>query len=142
MSELRVATGTPLVVDSSVAFKWFYRRESGAQQALALLDDHLADRVALVAPDILPLEVLNGLVCRERKGLSLEGVVQHMAGLELLLAPVEEWLLSAAVEISLDEHIALYDALFVALAERLEAPLVTADRRQASTRRCAVRLIG
>jgi predicted nucleic acid-binding protein len=51
-------------------------------------------------------------------------------------------MLLSAARISAEERIALYDATFVALAERFEAQLVTADRKQARTRRCGVRLIG
>ncbi|HET6352378.1 MAG TPA: type II toxin-antitoxin system VapC family toxin [Coriobacteriia bacterium] len=141
MSDLRVATGTPVVIDSSVAFKWYDRTESGANEALGLLEQHRVDTIALVAPVTLPLEVLNGLACRPTPLEILRDVEQELSDADLALAPLESWLLTAALEISLDEHIPLYDALFIALAERLEAPLVTADRRQATTRRCAVRLL-
>ncbi len=142
MTELRVATGTPVVIDSSVAFKWFDRSETGSAEALELLAQHRAQHVALVAPVTLPLEVLNGLACRPTPIEVLEETVRELSDVDLLLAPLEDWLLSAGAAVALEENIALYDALFIALAERLSAPLVTADRRQASTRRCAVRLLG
>ena len=88
---LRISTGTPVVIDSSVAFKWFDATEYGADVAVELLREHERDATALIA---------------------------HA------------------------ERLALYDATFIALASWLDADLVTADRRQAQTDSCRVRLIG
>jgi len=139
---LRVATGTPVVVDSSVAFKWFDTTESGADVARDLLNAHRRDEVALVAPAHLPLEVVNAYVCRGGLISNTVGVVADLAAMDLLIAPVDDALLISAIRIADAERLALYDAVFIALAATLDAELVTADRRQATTRSCRVRLIG
>jgi len=143
MSEpLRVHTGTPVVIDSSVAFKWFDTSEPGADVAAALLADHARDAIALVAPAHLPLEVANAVVCR-RAGLEAsEDAVVLLAAADVLIAPLDDGLLVEALRIAHGEDRALYDAVFIALAARLDAELVTADRGQASTHACRVRLIG
>lgn len=142
MSEpLRVWTGTPLVVDSSIAFKWFATSEPGARAAGNLLDAFERDEVALVAPAHLPLEVVNAYACRWGGLDETLGVAADLAAMDLLIAPVDDVLLIEAVRIAHDERIALYDALFIALAAALDAELVTADRKQAATRSCRVRLI-
>ncbi|MDO8848926.1 MAG: type II toxin-antitoxin system VapC family toxin [Coriobacteriia bacterium] len=138
---LRVATGAPMVVDSSIAFKWFDTSESGAAIAGDLLDAHRRDDVALLAPAHLPLEVVNAYVCRGGVVSNTVGVVADLAAMDLLIAPVDEALLIAAVRIAEAEHLALYDAVFIALAAALDAELVTADRRQAETRSCRVRFV-
>lgn len=44
-----------LVVDASVALKWFLADETGADRALAIIRDEMA----LAAPDLLVAEVCN-----------------------------------------------------------------------------------
>lgn len=139
---LRISTGRPVVIDSSVAFKWFDSTEPGADVAEELLDAHGRDDVALVAPAHLPLEVVNAHAGRGAPLQRLIEVVQDLATADLLIVPVGDVLLIDAARIAYAERIALCDATFIALAAHLDAELVTADRRQASTTACEVRLIG
>lgn len=140
--QLRVSTGEPLVIDSSVVFKWFDPAEPWSALAVELLRAHQRDEVALIAPAHLPLEVVNALTSRRAGAESVERAVGFLADVDLVIAPVDDALLVEAVRIAHAEQIALYDAAFIALAARLDAELVTADRRQASTSACEVRLIG
>jgi predicted nucleic acid-binding protein len=142
VSELRTSTGTPIVIDSSVAAKWFLLDEPGATKAHELLLAHRDESVALVAPALLPLEVVNALACRGLMESDLLDAVAALDAVDLLIAPLDRSLLSASVRVASEDGMTVYDALFVALAEMLGATLVTADRRQASTQRCPVRLIG
>ena len=130
------------MVDSSVAFKWFDTTESGAGSARDLLIAHRQDDIALIAPAHLPLEVVNAYVCRGGVVENTVGVVADLAAMDLLIAPVDDALLIAAIRIAEAERLALYDAVFIALAAALDAELVTADKKQASTASCRVRLIG
>jgi len=139
---LRVSAGRPVVIDTSVAFKWFDRTESGADVAEQLLDAHGRDEVALVVPAHFSLEILN---VHQSRGASLKRlleVVDDLATADLLIAPLEPWLLADAAQIATAAGLTLYDATFIALAARIDATLVTADRRQAATSACEVRLIG
>ena len=142
MSTLRVSTGTPVVIDSSVAAKWFLVDEPGADEARRLLLSHAEDEVALIAPALLPLEVLNALIYRGADSDDARRAVQLLEDADLLVAPLDAWLLQQAVDVAADASVTMYDALFIALAEQLDATLVTADRRQASTERCKVQLVG
>ncbi|MHB8051204.1 MAG: type II toxin-antitoxin system VapC family toxin [Coriobacteriia bacterium] len=139
---LRVATGRPVVIDTSVAFKWFDTTESGADIAARLLDAHGRDEVALIAPAHLPLEILNIPTSRHEPVSRMEEIIDSLAEADLLIAPVDDTLLIAAIRIAEAERLALYDAVFIALAAALDAELVTADKKQAATRSCRVRLIG
>lgn len=140
-SPLRVATGRPVVIDSSMAFKWFDGSESGADIALELLRQHERDDVALLAPAHMPLEVLNVFASRRMTHREMERAVDFITDADLLIAPVDEALLIAAVRIAEAERLALHDAVFIALASALDAELVTADRKQAATRSCRVRFV-
>jgi predicted nucleic acid-binding protein len=131
-----------VVIDSSVAFKWFDALEPGADIAESLLREHQRDEVALLAPAILLAEVVNALISRRTPVADVERAIGFLADVDLLIAPVDAALLTSAAQIAAAEGIALYDATFVALAALLDAELVTADRRQAATDACRVRLVG
>ena len=141
-SPLRVFTGRPVVIDSSVAFKWFDVTEPGADEAAQLLRAHQRDEIALIAPAHLPLEIVNVHACRGASAELLAEAVEALADTDLLVAPIEQRLLIDATRIASAERLTIYDAVFIALAAQLDAELVTADRRQARMRGCRVRVIG
>lgn len=131
-----------VVVDTSVVFKWFETKdESEVEEARELMDAHAESRLLLAAPSLLPHELTNALLSR---GVNPSRVLRAMHALrELCLAVIEptEDVIQAAIEIHANERITYYDALFAALAADLEVPLVTADRKQARTEACQVRLV-
>ncbi len=118
---------TALVVDASVAIKW-YVREADSAEATRIL----ASPLTLYAPALLRLEVANGLWKQwRRKLVSAEHVAEAMAILGRTInvwSPVEP-LLDAALKLSLALDHPIYDCLYLALAEKLDAPLVSADQR-------------
>jgi predicted nucleic acid-binding protein len=132
-----------LVVDSSVAVKWFLpANEALGGGAWALLESHLTDGVRLAAPDCMRIEVLNAL---RHRGLGAEKVRRAaiaLDGLGLEWHTVDAALTVAAVDIAARHGLTLYDAAFVALAVQLDAEMVTADRRLAGCGACRLRLLG
>lgn len=143
MSEpLRVSAGRPVVIDSSVAFKWFDATEPGAEVAESLLREHQRDEVALLAPALLLPEVVNALISRRTPAEDIKRAIGFLADVDVLITPLDAALLTHAAQIAALEGVTLYDAAFIALAALLDAELVTADRRQSATRSCRVRLIG
>jgi predicted nucleic acid-binding protein len=100
---------------------------------------------ALVAPDILVVEVASVLRRHTSAGLIDPGPASRALA---TLAELDLDLRSSRPLLSRIWHlrhtITAYDAAYVALAEAIDAPLVTADRRLASAARgvCAVDLVG
>ncbi len=117
------------VLDSSVAFKWLVP-EADTPKALRLLDDFDNGIHDLIAPDILPVEAVHALTRAERQGriTPAEGAVL-IKDLFKHLPPLHPYLplLPRAYEISSKMRIGVYDCLYVALAERENCELVTAD---------------
>jgi predicted nucleic acid-binding protein len=127
-----------LVVDSSVAVKWFLSEaEQSVDVALAVLDRHLDGEVALIAPDIIVLEVINALARRGVSESDLGAAARSLLELHVELVPVSELVIEAATLAS--EHgMTAYDAAFAALAVREGIALLTADRRLADVAPCDV----
>jgi predicted nucleic acid-binding protein len=118
------------VVDSCVAYKWLRPLgEAGVPQALALVEASGAGEIELVAPAIMPVELAN--VIRYAR-LPVEVAVELLREIDgfhvTLYAPVASRL-EHATRLAFRHGLAIYDALFLQLAEELDCPLVTADRR-------------
>ncbi|MFO1070388.1 MAG: type II toxin-antitoxin system VapC family toxin [Geminicoccaceae bacterium] len=116
-----------VVVDASVVAKWLLP-EPGRDLALRLLDA----QVPLVSCDLLPVEVLAVLAKRHRRGELSLGHARDAAGLLRETMQVVELepsaaLLDAAFELGLALRHAVYDCLYLACAQRRDAPLLTAD---------------
>ena len=114
-----------LVIDSSVAVKWFVV-EADQEQALAILDQD----EELVAPDLLLAEVANSLWRKARGGqITQEQVTKALTELGSLvtLVPVTDNLVIKAVVIASELEHSVYDCIFLACAQERSVPLVTAD---------------
>ncbi len=119
-----------LVIDSSVAIKWFVV-EPLHQEAVAMLDAE--DQ--MIAPSIILAEVANGLWRKVRLGEAQPR--QALAAIEeletsLVLRPIDSALTMAAFEIAQRVGHSIYDCLFLACAAAERTALVTADARFAS----------
>ena len=115
-----------LVVDASIATKWFVE-ESGREQALQVLD--LADRQA---PDLIVAEVANVIWKKALRGQVTDAQARAICGalpryFETLHA--SEALIESAIGIALALRHPVYDCLYLCCAMRLGTRLVTADRR-------------
>ena len=117
------------VVDASVLVKWFlHEQESDRDRAIALRDLHISGRSTIFMPQFALLEVLNAVrfspKAKEEDG---ETALEALHDLHLEAKPPEVALLRKANAIAWAYKITIYDALYVALAEQLGYPLITAD---------------
>ncbi len=130
------------VVDASVVAKWFLA-ERGTDGAIALRDRHVNGEVRLVAPELMVYEVANALRYHPRVGSDrLAEHIEDLFAVEVGLDPVSEVSMTAAIQTAYRTGLSIYDAAYVALAERLDATLYTADEallRAAGSRGASVR---
>lgn len=118
-------------LDSSVAFKWFVR-ETDSDKAIRLRDEFRAGSHELLSPDIFPFEIAHALTRAERQGRLAPQEALKLLGDALQMLPILHAglpLLPRAAELSSQARIGVYDCLYVALAEREQCKLVTADQR-------------
>lgn len=115
-----------LVVDSSVAVKW-YLPEDGSDRAALLLQSGKS----LIAPDLLVAEVGNVLWKRRRDVpvAEIEAIgVALTTACPVSLYPSDA-LLQGALSVALTYDRSVYDSLYLALAVSADCSLVTADAR-------------
>lgn len=114
-----------LVVDASVAVKWILP-EADSTVAAALRERD----TELVAPSLITVEIGNAVWKAARRGNiqrteALAGIEAALAWFESLF-PIEN-LRAQALALAFDLGHPLYDCFYLALAQRRNAPLVTAD---------------
>jgi predicted nucleic acid-binding protein len=115
-----------LVVDASVALKWFLSEEPHASQALALVQDGST----LIAPDFLITEVCNAAWRSARLGRMSQAQVDEIAAslprfFDALVSATRLAPRAVAIAGHIDHPV--YDCLYLALAEAERASLITAD---------------
>jgi len=115
------------VVDASVAIKWYLPEihDAAAARALAGGND-------LLAPDLIFSEVGNILWKRIRSGelseAEAQAILQSLGSLPITVTA--SWpLVLAALTIACQTQRSVYDSLYLALAVRESAVMVTADQR-------------
>ena len=117
------------VLDASVAAKWFVR-EGGADQGLALFirERYMAGRCRLLMPEFGLLEITNALRFSARaKEAEVASALELLHDLHLEIHQLSWDLLRKANAIAWAYKIAIYDATYIALAEIVGFPLLTAD---------------
>ena len=130
------------VLDASIAGAWLLEDEDDPVANAVI--SRLATELALV-PQLWHLEVRNTLVVAERRGrvgaAGLEDGLRRVG--ELPIRTDTEPDLGAALALARRRRLTIYDALYLELALRADAPLATVDRALASAAMAErLRLIG
>ena len=124
-----------LVVDASVAVKWLVD-EPERFAARSLLDRN----EQLHAPDFVFVETANVLWKKVRRHeLTAEQAVEGIDSLPLLFETIipSSLLVARALRIAIEMAHPVYDCLYLACSEHVDADLVTADARFAAKVRAA-----
>jgi predicted nucleic acid-binding protein len=126
--------GDVLVVDASVAAKWHLPDEDDVDRANELLLRMDAGEIALVAPDFIWFEVTSAITVATRGTAPRltreedEAAISEFLALRLWVESSRE-LLPRAFDLVHQHGCALYDALYLALADHYDIPFIMADRR-------------
>jgi predicted nucleic acid-binding protein len=125
----------PYVVDTSILIQG-YIREVDTARVRSLLQGAITPEptVTLHAPEFCILECANILwkrvIFHNKTVAETEQALANLLAFPLAVHSSPE-LLSRALTLGIDHQLAIYDSIYLALAERLACPLITADERQA-----------
>lgn len=121
-----------IIIDASVLAKWFLPHEGESEFALKIKEDFTDNRVSIALPSLVFYEISNLLksaVVRsrldEKKALK---IYQDFLELDFEIYITNE-LLQNSLQIAMKYDISSYDASYIALAEYLQIPFFTADKR-------------
>jgi predicted nucleic acid-binding protein len=123
-----------VVVDASVATKWHLTDEEDTDQARLLLTRFAQGKTELIAPDYIRYEVPSAITVatqgRQPRLTQQQGqeAIEEFLSLQIRTLESSDLLLSAYPLVH-QYGCALYDALYLSLGNRLNVPLITADRR-------------
>jgi len=116
------------VIDASALAKYL-NKERGWQR----VQEHLLE--GCITIELVLKEVANTLWKRVmRKELTTQLAIEVMEAIldrKIVKISPQEPLLKEAIEFSLKSETTIYDALYITLAKRLNAPLITSDKKQA-----------
>ncbi len=130
-----------LVIDASVGVKWFTAsNEESLFQALAIRDAHVAGDVAILVPDLFFYEVANAII--QKKSIpytAVQSVINKLFTLRINPVYFDLDLMVTSVSLAREIGITVYDACYIAVAQKHGCPLVTANpRHQKQTSGCEV----
>ncbi len=117
------------VLDASAAVRWVLRNPH-TPRAQRLRDDYRQNLIELIAPSHFPDEIASAITKAERQKLISTGGARILIQDVLSTPPLlygNGPLLYRAVDLSSQTRTAYYDCLYVALAERENCELLTAD---------------
>jgi len=122
-----------IVVDASVVLDLLL----GVRRGSARLRDALIRREAVLAPDLLDVEVAQ-VVRRYLRADVLSGERARDLLDDLIALPVQRVPMRGLVQraFALRDNVTMYDGVYLALAEACDAPLWTADRGIAAVPGC------
>ena len=131
-----------MVIDASVTIGWYLAEEEAATAQTAL--QQLGETEAF-APSLWWFEVRNALLINERRGrIDTTQTADILA--QLIKLPIHidrEPVGDAVMTLARAHRLTFYDAAYLELARRLDAPLATLDRHlAAAARTAAVPLLG
>jgi predicted nucleic acid-binding protein len=118
---------TRVVVDASVAVKWFVPEELSTEARMVLADEY-----ELLAPDLLWAELGNALWKKHRRReldqRTASRLLRDFSRVPIKFHPAGRWT-EAALELAIRQGVTVYDGLYLALAAGNGCRLMTADRR-------------
>lgn len=126
-----------LIVDTSVVAKLYLEDEQFTDNALELFQRYAQGRVDLVAPFLIYYELPNAILqAAYQRRLDLNRAREAIEAFFALGLPTiggdeatGKSMIRAAADVALQYRCSLYDAVFLVVAEALDAPLITADAK-------------
>lgn len=121
-----------IVIDASVALKWRLRDEEATDQADAILDDFLSEKLDLLTPTLFDYEIANALrVTVMRQRLSERDAASALADFAQYSIVRHSFIEFAAIlfQLSGQHQRSAYDSAYLALARSQRLWFFSGDKR-------------
>ncbi|MCF2139244.1 MAG: type II toxin-antitoxin system VapC family toxin [Candidatus Lokiarchaeota archaeon] len=118
-----------IIVDASVIVKWFID-ENNSDKAEKIKEQFVNEEINIIIPSLLYYEVLNALKYSKLfnvRELNLVGESLENYGFDVFA--IKDEIREKMVEISLNFDVSIYDASYIALADKFNTQMVTADEK-------------
>ena len=116
-----------IVVDASVAVKWFLEDETERSAALDILNDIKASPKNYAVPELFFIEMLHVLTKLSKDSGKVKKCLEYLFNLGFLQVRLGAKLLAQAAEIATLYKLSGYDAIYVATASSIHGEWVSAD---------------
>ena len=119
-----------IVLDSSVALKWIFADEDGAEHAKRVRDEHISGINEIAVPTLFFYEIANVLATKVK--LSAEEALaafELMSAFEFDVHDLDNSEYIEAMNLAIKLKVSVYDASYHVLASRLGCHFLTVDRK-------------
>jgi predicted nucleic acid-binding protein len=119
-----------IVLDSSVALKWIFADEEGAEHAERVRDEHVSGKNEIAVPSLFFYEIANVFATKVK--LSAEEALEAfelISAFEFNVHEIDNSEYLEAMALSMKLKVSVYDASYHVLAGRLGCRFLTADRK-------------
>jgi predicted nucleic acid-binding protein len=123
-----MARDQTLVVDASVALKWFVD-ESNTEKALEVRD-YLKKEATPIVPALFFYEIANVLRYKPEFGSKdVKKIIKTLIDFQFRIEPFEERIANLTIDLAYQYGITIYDASYIAIGRRNQIKVITADER-------------
>ncbi len=119
------------ITDTSVIVKWFNQvDEDRVELSQKIYDDMIDDRITLIAPNLLTIELINVLATGKKlPQQEIKSNINNLLSLPILIKTPTQATLERTIKIIHHFSLAAYDALFLALAQEENCQLISDDTK-------------
>lgn len=118
---------TPIVLDASVAIKWFFE-ESDSDKASVLQVELHNQTVKAIVPQLFFFEIANVIKTKPKSTIAeLNTAIKILFDLPFITSPIDAKTLTRAAFYAHKYNLSIYDASYLALAKINQAILLSAD---------------
>lgn len=120
-----------VVLDASVWVSWLRPPDINHEASEIWLDQYIAREGLLVEPALLLIEVAASISRQTGQAMRAKEAINTLRSIsKIQIVPLASVLVQAAVDAAIDLQLRAGDSIYVALAHRLNIPLVSWDKEQ------------